>query len=101
MYLYARRQRQSTHRHSPALIVHILSLLISAGAFFASFAVIGHDPTPIRNLIKIPLWYGAILVELAAHFVPPLFGLKGHVRYSAEGLYSRASVLFLIVLGQG
>jgi hypothetical protein len=40
-------------------------------------------------------------MEVIAHFIPPLFELKGHVRYSAKGLYSRASVLFLIVLGQG
>lgn len=89
-----------TH-HSPALVAHILSLLVSAVFFFISFGVIGYNPSPSANIAKIVLWYSALTIELVTHFIPPLLGLRGHVRYPAEGLYSRASVLFLIVLGQG
>jgi hypothetical protein len=53
------------------------------------------------NIAKIALWYGALFIEVVVHFLPPLFKIKGHVNYSPRTLYGRASVLFLIVLGQG
>jgi hypothetical protein len=104
VYFYALRQRQSPNRFSPALLTHILSLLLSAVAFFVSFAIIGHDASQNiseRNIAKIILWYGALLVELIAHFLPPAFNMKGHVAYQPEELTSRTTTLFLVVLGQG
>jgi hypothetical protein len=79
----------------------MLALIFSAMSFFTSFFIIGHNPTIFDNAIKIPLWYIPLLLEMVTHFIPPALRMKGHVHYSARGLYSRASILFLIVLGQG
>jgi len=85
---------------STALITHIVSLLFSAALFFAAFGVVRNNPSTQDNIAKIVLWYTALTVELLAHFVPPLFHLSGHVQYPPASLYSRASILFLVVLGQ-
>jgi hypothetical protein len=69
--------------------------------FFAAFGVIGHHPSTGDNILKIVLWYTALVSEIIAHFIPYLLNLSGHVPYPSKGLYSRASVLFIVVLGQG
>ena len=85
----------------PALLVHIVSLAFSATCFFVSFATIGHNLTAFAEITKIVLWYTPLILEMAAHFIPPAFSMSGHVRYSPKRLYDRASTLFIIVLGQG
>ena len=85
---------------SSSLLIHILSLFFSSVLFIA-FGIIGHKPSTQDNIAKIVLWYTALNMEIIAHFIPYLFRLSGHVSYSPSCLYARASVLFIIVLGQG
>jgi len=85
---------------SSSLLVHIISLLFSSTLFFAAFGVVGHNPSTHDNIVKVILWYTALISEVVAHFVPYIFHLAGHVPYSPAGLYARGSILFIVVLGQ-
>jgi len=105
IYAFQHRPRRSLSFRSffatsGSLLAHILSLFISSMLFFSAFGVIGHDPSTQDNITKIILWYTAVIIEIFAHFIPYLFHLTGHVPYSPAGLYARASVLFIVVLGQ-
>jgi hypothetical protein len=91
---YARRFR----RH--ALFVHLGSMVISMALFFAAFIVMrGDDVTRADEIVKVVLWYTAIVLEIGAHFLAN--EMPGHVSYSGEAVFARASTLFIVVLGIG
>lgn len=53
----------------------------------------------MTSILKLALWYSAILIELAVHFFANR--LPGHVSYSSQAVYGRSSTLFVVVLGIG
>jgi hypothetical protein len=85
-------------RRRSAILVHAGSLVLSALLFLISFLILG-TTTRVTSILKLILWYSALVVEVGTHYYANT--LSGHVGYRSEAVYGRSSTLFVVVLGIG
>ncbi|KZS89234.1 hypothetical protein SISNIDRAFT_458965 [Sistotremastrum niveocremeum HHB9708] len=88
--------------HRPGIMVHLSSLIASILCYTTAFLLLLEESTSStrpRNIAKLVLWFLPLLLECILHFKAN--NKIGRVRYSAEAMYNRSSVLFIIILGAG
>ncbi|KZS87439.1 hypothetical protein SISNIDRAFT_491012 [Sistotremastrum niveocremeum HHB9708] len=98
LYLAPKEQRRPLKWHCGGLI-------FSMAAFFTTYGVLRHSNSAVSNGIKIALWYAAIVVEVATHYMANRDEDKdldrASIPYRSAPLSKRISELFIIILGAG
>lgn len=97
VYCYARVKR---YHNQSQFVFQIASLCTSGGMWLVSYILEANSESNRQVAAKFVLWYGGILLEVAAPFISILFGCR-LTGFENTKLTERFSTLTLLILGEG